>query len=69
MAKPFVSKAQLERTRRLVSEGKVSQASFDESLAATPDHESLPDRLHPKKDEGPTTRDGVTPAPKGKKSA
>lgn len=66
MAKPFVSKAQMERVKGLIEKGIVTQKEFDESLAATPNHENLPERLHPKKDE-PTKRDGVTP--KGKQSA
>jgi DNA mismatch repair ATPase MutS len=50
MSKPFVSKAQIERCRKLVAEGKMSQESFDAALAATPDHERLPERIHPKKE-------------------
>lgn len=48
MAKPFASKAQMERSRSLVDQGVITQAQFDESLAAT-DQANLPERLHPKK--------------------
>lgn len=51
MAKPFVSKAQMERFRKLVQEGKVTQAAFDESLALTDRPDDLPERLHPKAEE------------------
>jgi hypothetical protein len=47
-AKPFASLAQMERCKRLVAEGIVSQESYDASLAVT-DVENLPERLHPKK--------------------
>jgi len=57
MAKPFASKAQIERCRRLVEEGKITQVAFDEALAATPNVEELPDRLHPKKPEPQKTED------------
>ena len=33
MAKPFVSKAQMDRCKRLVEEGAMSQSVYDESLA------------------------------------
>jgi len=48
MAKPFASKAQMERSRSLVDQGVLTQAQCDEQLAAT-DLEKLPERLHPKK--------------------
>lgn len=50
MAKPFASKAQMERFRRLAAEGVISQKEFDDSLAMTPDPDKLPERLHPKKE-------------------
>lgn len=50
-AKAFASKAQMERSRGLIAQGVITQAQFDESLAATKDHENLPERLHPKKEE------------------
>lgn len=53
MATPFKSVAQMERCKRLVEEGKVSQESFDASLAAT-QLEGLPERLHPKKEKPKT---------------
>mgnify|MGYP001560417335 CR=1 FL=1 len=46
-AKPFASRAQMDRCRRLIAEGVVTQAQFDAQLAAT-DVENLPERLHPK---------------------
>ena len=49
MAKPFVSQAQMERSKRLVAEGVLTQAQFDEALAATHEPHKLPERLHPKK--------------------
>ena len=57
MAKPFVSKAQMDRYAALVVEGKVSQASFDECLAMTPEPHKLPERLHPKKEEKKKSRE------------
>lgn len=51
MAKPFVSKAQMERSRKLVQQGVITQEQFDESLKATPEPDKLPERIHPKKDE------------------
>lgn len=50
MAKPFASKAQMDRCKRLVEEGKMTQESFDASLALTPHPDKLPERLHPKKE-------------------
>lgn len=50
MAKPFVSRAQMDRCKRLVEEGKMPQSVFDESMAITPDADKLPERLHPKKE-------------------
>jgi hypothetical protein len=49
MTTPFKSKAQIEHFRKLVAKGAYDQKAFDEALAATPDHENLPERLHPKK--------------------
>lgn len=54
MAKPFVSRAQMERCKRLVAEGSITQAAFDDSLSLTPHHADLPERLHPKKDPKPS---------------
>jgi hypothetical protein len=42
---PFVSKAHIEKFKDLVKEGRISQAVFDEKLAKTKGHESLPHRL------------------------
>jgi hypothetical protein len=50
-AKPFASKAQMERCRHLVSDGVMSQERFDERAAVT-DLENIPDRIHPKKESG-----------------
>lgn len=49
MSKPFLSKAQMERSRTLIDQGIITQAQFDASLAATKDVDGLPERLHPKK--------------------
>jgi hypothetical protein len=40
----------MERCKTLVAEGKMTQKTFDESLALTKDLEKLPERLHPKKE-------------------
>lgn len=50
MGAAFKSKAQMERCRRLVAEGTVTQDYFDECLALTPTPDALPERLHPKKE-------------------
>lgn len=47
MAKPFASKAQMERSRGLVDQGIITKAQFDEQVAAT-DLKTLPERLHAK---------------------
>lgn len=57
MPTPFKSKAQMERCKRLVAEGVLTQKQFDEQLAATPHHEGLPERLHPKKEKGQPSGD------------
>lgn len=42
---PFKSEAQIAKFRQLVKEGKMSQKTFDEWLAATPNPGSLPSKL------------------------
>lgn len=49
-ATAFKSKAQIEKFKTFVSEGKMTQEHFDECMALTKDAENLPERLHPKKD-------------------
>ena len=41
---PFESKAQLRKFGELVKQGKMSQATFDEWLKATPSVHELPER-------------------------
>lgn len=50
-AQGFKSKAQIEHFRKLVAKGAYEQSAFDEAMALTPNHEDLPERLHPKKEE------------------
>lgn len=50
MASAFKSKAQMERCRQLVTDGKMTQEAFDESLKLTEKPEQLPERLHPKRE-------------------
>lgn len=45
---PFKSKDQVRKFGELVSQGKMSQATFDEWNKDT-DHAKLPDRIGPKK--------------------
>lgn len=46
----FRSKAQFERLKRMVEEGKFSKTKFEEWLSETPDIEKLPLRIHPQKE-------------------
>ena len=46
----FKSKAQRERCKTLVAEGKMTQDQFDRYEAETQNLDSLPERLHPKKE-------------------
>ena len=41
---PFTSKAQIRKFRQMVAEGKISQETFDEWMAATAHPEQLPER-------------------------
>ena len=45
---PFKSEAQRERARKMLENGGITQAVFDEWNKGTP--EKLPERLHPKKE-------------------
>ena len=42
---PFRSRAQIRKFAELVKQGKMSQATFDEWLKATPNVKSLPNRV------------------------
>jgi len=46
----FRSRAQLERLKKMMEEGKFSKAKFEKWLSETPDIERLPLRIHPKKE-------------------
>ena len=45
---PFVSQEQERKFRELVAAGKMSQATYDEWLKATPHLKFLPQRVTPK---------------------
>lgn len=45
---PFKSKDQVRKFEELLSQGKISQATFDEWNKDT-DHSKLPERIHQKK--------------------
>jgi hypothetical protein len=45
----WASKAQRDKCKELVEQGKMKQADFDRKEAETQNLETLPDRIHPKK--------------------
>jgi hypothetical protein len=49
LSAPWKSKAQRERCRKLVAEGKMKQEAWDRYEAATPNVDALPERLHEKR--------------------
>lgn len=49
---PFKSMAEIIKWRYLVKEGKITQAQFDEAMAATPDPKALPEHVKPAKKKG-----------------
>ena len=53
---PFESKSQMRKFGELVHQGKMSQATFDEWLKATPDSHKLPERVHPQHPKIPKIR-------------
>lgn len=55
---PFKSQAQRNRALRMLDAGEISPEKFREWDAGTPD--DLPERLHPKKDQGDSARPQTT---------
>lgn len=53
-AKPYKSRAQVDKMRAFSESGQITKAAFDAAMAVTPPYEELPERLHEKKGE-PTT--------------
>ena len=62
MAAPYKSRAQIDKMRTFVAEGKITQEHFDACMALTVDHEKLPERLHEKK-EPKEKKSTMTPEP------
>ena len=52
---PFDSKSQMRKFGEMVKQGKMSQATFDERLKATPDVHKLPERINPQQPKQPKT--------------